>query len=317
MTDFGPAFAGKLHCAYSFNIEHQMNTEYKSAYIASQANRKSGASQAPSLVSQIHSIVQSLRESGPLPPQDYMQIIGSHDADHFTSNMSFLSHEILSRCKANPESSVLDIGCGCGRMALPMTRYLNHHGKFTGIDVWKEGIDWCTENISSVLDNCKFYTVPSKNNYYFSDVVSDEANSYRLDFLSDKSIDVAFAVSLFTHLRYRDALDYLKEIGRLLQPRGIAYVTCFIVDTYFFRFVKATGNHKAVTESASERGCFYAYSHQDFFAGFTMEVWNRMLKESGLWAICYETGTWADKPGGRMYQDTFVLGKLEDIQASA
>src|SRR5438874_4060962 len=44
-----------------------------------------------------------------------------------------------------PGDRVLDIGCGIGRMAIPLTKYLSKNGEYWGIDIVKHGIDWCQE----------------------------------------------------------------------------------------------------------------------------------------------------------------------------
>ena len=289
-----------------------MSDTYKSGYIESQTKgvTEHGARQLMRLDQELDLIIESIRTKGPLPPVPFMQTIGSFDADHFTSNMKLFALEILGRCQSTPNSAILDLGCGCGRLALPICSYLGKTGSYIGVDVWNDGIEWCQKNISNQSNRFKFFTVKSNNNYYFNDATSTEENDYSLPFISDGTIDVAFAISLFTHLRRNDAVAYLKEISRTLKPKGIAYITCFIIDHFFFEYSARTGNHISVAESPVDQECFYAYSYQDFFAGFSMGAWNAMLKECGFWAICHETGSWAEKPGARMYQDSFILGKL-------
>src|SRR5271157_3932956 len=40
-----------------------------------------------------------------------------------------------------PDQRVLDVGCGVGRMALPLTNYLDSSGSYVGIDIVRDGID--------------------------------------------------------------------------------------------------------------------------------------------------------------------------------
>ena len=292
-------------------IGSEMNETFRSGYIESQAKglTEQGMADTLRLDQRLDLIIEDIRNRGPLPPVPYMQTIGSHDANHFTGNMKLFALEILGRCQATPDSTILDLGCGCGRLALPICGYLGERGHYIGIDVWDDGIRWCTENLTSRSDHFRFVTVESKNNYYFNDATGIDENEYALPFITASSVDVTFAISLFTHLRRRDALAYLKEVARVLKPTGTAYITCFIIDHFFYEYAARTGNHLAVRESEQESECFYAYSHQDFFAGFSMGAWNAMLDEAGLWSICYETGLWAEKPGARMYQDSFILRK--------
>src|SRR6266571_3339160 len=54
-------------------------------------------------------------------------------------NLSALSE----LCHVQPTSHVLDIGCGCGRMAAAFTRFLDSSGSYEGFDAAKEPIEWC------------------------------------------------------------------------------------------------------------------------------------------------------------------------------
>jgi len=49
-----------------------------------------------------------------------------------------------------PSDSILDVGCRIGRVAVPLTQYLDQRARYEGFDVVKKGIDWCRENISQV-----------------------------------------------------------------------------------------------------------------------------------------------------------------------
>ena len=51
--------------------------------------------------------------------------------------------------KLKPGEKVLDVGCGLGRMAMPLTGYLKDGGSYEGFDIVAEGINWCKENISN------------------------------------------------------------------------------------------------------------------------------------------------------------------------
>jgi cyclopropane fatty-acyl-phospholipid synthase-like methyltransferase len=240
-----------------------------------------------------------------LPPVEMMNIIGSHDADHFRSVMAQLFHEVAYRCRVSDSSRVLDLGSGCGRLAYPFAKLLCN-GRYFGVDVWSEGIQWCNENIASRNTNCEFQVVEARNNYYFEEFTG-ESNNFALD-VPSADIDLVFSISVFTHLVKKDCQSYLDEISRVLKPDGCAYITGFVIDRFFHRYVERTGNHRQVIP-ADEAGCHYAYKGQDFFAGYTMERWKEMFDQAGLELVSFEPGSWAQKPGSRVFQDTFVLVK--------
>src|SRR5579862_1407399 len=55
-----------------------------------------------------------------------------------------------------PNQQVLDIGCGPGRMAIPLTRFLSKEGRYDGVDTWTEAVDWCVKNITPRFGNFHF-----------------------------------------------------------------------------------------------------------------------------------------------------------------
>ena len=61
-----------------------------------------------------------------------------------------------------PQSYILDIGSGIGRMAVPFTKYLDDTGRYEGFDIVKMGVDWCTKNISSKYPNFTFKHIELK-----------------------------------------------------------------------------------------------------------------------------------------------------------
>ena len=117
--------------------------------------------------SRIQKIIDACHAMGAdeLPPVEYVNIIGSPDHAHFKSVMCGLFSEFARGFNFEPDSNILDIGCGCGRMAFPFAKFLKS-GKYYGIDVWREGIDWCTDNLAAAHPNMQFVTMESKNNYY-------------------------------------------------------------------------------------------------------------------------------------------------------
>jgi SAM-dependent methyltransferase len=251
-------------------------------------------------------IVRHCRQLKPdeLPPIDFINTIGSDSQTHFLDVMCQTFLEFMTRFKLGSDSIVLDLGCGCGRMAFPFT-YLLESGRYFGIDIWEAGINWCRQNITAVNKHIEFFCLNANNNYYFETFDETKPNDYKITFVDTGSVDFCFAVSLFTHLVEHDCVAYLHEISRVLAPDGIAYVTGFVIDDLFWKYVARTGRHAAVKQSSP--GCYYAYSGQDFFAGYSTEKWHQMLKHASLRVISYEVGRWAEKNGARSFQDVFIV----------
>ena len=211
------------------------------------------------------------------------------------------------RLGLTPNDHIVDIGCGCGRLAIPFGYFLNRdHGRYTGTDVWAEGTDWCSRQLSTEFPNLDFHCLHADSNYYFTDHPDyDTQNHFPLSFLADSSVDGVFAVSVFTHLTLNDTSWYLNEIARTLRPGKLAYVTGFIIDEWFHHYVASSGLHSEVRQH--EDGGFYAYQGQDHFAGLTLATWRSLFDAAGLHLVSIDLGAWAEKPGARSFQDTFIL----------
>jgi len=63
-----------------------------------------------------------------------------------------------------PNDRVLDIGCGVGRVALPLTKQLT--STYDGFDVVKSAVRWCQRNITPRYPNFRFRHANLYNAFY-------------------------------------------------------------------------------------------------------------------------------------------------------
>jgi ubiquinone/menaquinone biosynthesis C-methylase UbiE len=124
--------------------------------------------------------------------------------------------------------TVLDVGCGCGRMAIPLTAYLNKNGYYEGFDIDKKCIKWCSENITSNYSNFHFQHADVKNKFFNPDgKIDPEIFAFPYD--SD-SFDFVFLSSVFTHLLPHHMEHYFSEISRVLKKDGRCFITFFLIN---------------------------------------------------------------------------------------
>jgi SAM-dependent methyltransferase len=159
-----------------------------------------------------------------VPPRR-MSFIGAGD---FLSVGRSWVRQFIELGDLKPHERVLDVGCGLGRMAVPLTEYLTPAGSYEGIDVSREGIDWCMSQISSRFSNFTFRRIDIHNDFY-SPRGRHSAAEYRFPFASD-SFDFAFLTSVFTHMMPEDVRNYLGEVARVLKPEGRCLITFYILN---------------------------------------------------------------------------------------
>lgn len=128
----------------------------------------------------------------------------------------------------NPDSAILDIGSGIGRMAVPFTNYLSEKGKFEGFDIVKIGVDWCKKNITSRYPNFNFKLIPLKNDLYLLN--TNESASNLVFPYESETFDFVFLSSVFTHMMPNDVENYISEINRVLKVNKKCFATFFILD---------------------------------------------------------------------------------------
>jgi SAM-dependent methyltransferase len=129
--------------------------------------------------------------------------------------------------KLQPDDRVLDIGCGIGRVAIPLTRVLSPAGSYDGFDIVKRWIRWCRRNITPKHPNFRFAHADIYNSHYNRSGVP--ATEFRFHY-ADGSFDFAFATSVFTHLDVEAMRHYLAEAHRVLRPGGTLLSTFFLLD---------------------------------------------------------------------------------------
>jgi SAM-dependent methyltransferase len=239
-----------------------------------------------------------------LTPPRRLHFVGG--GDFKVIGQVFLGH-FVRVCGLRPEETVLDIGCGTGRMAIPLLGYLDRSGAYVGFDVSREAVRWCQDHITSRNPAFTFVHADIRNlEYNANGAIS--ASRYAFP-CGDESIDFAFATSVFTHLRADDVTHYLGEIRRVLKPAGRAMLTFFIIDDVARRLMadgKASLNFDVdladcftIDEKTPERAI--AYPESRIMA---------LLREAGLVLVPpVYFGSWSGRPGMLDTQDLIVVSR--------
>lgn len=121
-----------------------------------------------------------------------------------------------------PSPHVLDIGCGCGKMARFLCLHPDLH--YTGIDIFKPAILWCRKNFEHLAGRRFRFEHFDGYSEVYNPRGTIRPSEYRLP-VDTSSIDVTICASLFTHLYEPDLVHYLEEIHRVTKMGGRALVS--------------------------------------------------------------------------------------------
>ena len=182
-------------------------------------------------------------------PLDVMDLVAKRDSmvpprsmifigygDFIKIGEGFKSH-FIELGNLQPNDRVLDVGCGIGRMAIPLTNYLSKEGGYLGFDIVKTGINWCQNRITPKFNNFHFLHSNVYNKYYNPNG-KIQARDYQFPFESE-FFDFVFLTSVFTHMLPPDVENYIGEISRVLKTGGKCLITFFILNEESLQLVRS------------------------------------------------------------------------------
>lgn len=166
-----------------------------------------------------------LKRRDPLVPPKGKIFVG--DQNDFVETGDEFFRYFTDLAQLTPDDDVLEVGSGIGRMARPLTTYLNK-GTYEGLDIVPGGIRWCTRTITRRYPNFRFQLADVRNDAYNprgSMLAKDYVFPYR-----DESFDFVFLTSVVTHMLPPDMNNYLDQVGRVLRDGGRCLLTFFLLN---------------------------------------------------------------------------------------
>lgn len=246
------------------------------------------------------SLFTVLKPSLPLPPKrDWPLFIWN-----FLPEGCLILRLLVNDARIGRDESVLDIGCGLGRMAYVLSYFLSPRGRYEGIEPTRRWVHWNKSVFGSRFPNFRFKHLAVHNPLYNPKGKLDAATA-RFPY-ADSTFDLAFATAVFQHNRAAVAQHYLGEIGRVLRPGGRCLITCFLLDA------------KPLRQARKKETLSFPYSLTDCWAN------NDTLPETGIaflerdfrqWAARHKLamrkklrGSWHGSRA-KLYQDMVILKK--------
>ncbi|MCC6381496.1 MAG: methyltransferase domain-containing protein [Dehalococcoidia bacterium] len=236
------------------------------------------------LLDRLEGLINAEVRAGRLPPYTLRGHVGPTATFHSAGREFFAYFRELAALE--PHESVLDFGCGVGRMALPLEAYLG--GSYLGIDPNRRSIEWCRAHIGARRPNFRFEFADMYNRRYNPTGAVAPA-AYRLPV---DAVDFAFATSVFTHLLQPEVEQFVRELGRVA---GRALTTWFLVDGDSPLLPFADGPARYATAEVPEE-----------MVGYERAWVLERLRGAGFGRVEVHPGSWRGDGSGLSYQDVVV-----------
>jgi SAM-dependent methyltransferase len=148
---------------------------------------------------------------------------------HFERIGKHFANLLIDHAALTPKSRVLDVGCGSGRLAQPLLEYVGLDN-YRGFDINPYFINHCRQSYGEAFD--------------IYDIYHEEYNpTGKLDPLSfefpyeNRRFDVVVALALFNHFRLPWVFQYVRQIARVLKPKGIFMGTFLLLNQQSMEFI--------------------------------------------------------------------------------
>jgi ubiquinone/menaquinone biosynthesis C-methylase UbiE len=152
------------------------------------------------------------------------QLVGGHEAAAFDNPAGTLVYPHLS---VELYESVLDFGCGCGRVARQLIQQIPRPRRYLGLDLHAGMVNWCQTNLQPHAPGFDFRHLDVFHASF--NPGQDKPMIVPLP-AEDECFTLVEACSVFTHLVQSQADFYLHEAARVLHPSGIVHSTWFLFD---------------------------------------------------------------------------------------
>jgi len=187
----------------------------------------------------------------------------------------------LKKYKSLQELTILDWGCGPGRIIRHLPDFLDKESRVFATDYNSASIEWCKANLAGIDFNL---------------------NSLEADLPYDSNFfDFVYGISIFTHLSEKMHYEWIEELYRVLKPGGILFLTmhgdAFIPKLSRAELKTYDGGNPVIRGNVKEGHRTFAAFHPDAFTANLFEKF-KVLEHI------------AQKPGeGKPQQDIWVIQK--------
>lgn len=202
---------------------------------------------------------------------------------------------VLGRMK--PRSRILDVGCGCGSVAIAIRDRLSPSGRYYGLEVDRRAIEWCSRHLAN--ERFRF-----QHHDYWNALYNPAGTRFLPLALGNAEADIVLMKSVLTHVLPEDATFYFEETARVLRPSGTALITVYLYEA----------SDAVVTELCPHDAGNYRYRRKaapESVIAFKREWLAEQISRAGL-SFDLHPGFWRTSDfggdsGGATHQDLLVV----------
>ena len=202
---------------------------------------------------------------------------------------------------------VLDLGCGCGQMAIELADWLDDEGRYVGCDISRDAIRWCERSIAASDRRLAFHHMDIRNGMY-----NPRGQTAAKDYTFPPSLgkfDVILIKSVFTHMLRDDVEHYISRIPALLAQDGACLCTFFLLNKEQGA-LELQGRNIIRFQRGSNGIAFANPFAPEQIVAFPEDEVRAMAKRHGLViATPVRYGAWAGRRDALSHQDILVLHK--------
>jgi SAM-dependent methyltransferase len=247
-------------------------------------------------------LTRSLRPAIPEPREEDVALVGGGSLDVSSEFLRYL----IQYADLTPDSDVLDVGCGFGRMAYMLAHYLNPRGSYQGFDILDHLIEWAQRTITTRFPNFRFQKVDVYNQFY-NPSGTQKSSEFRFPY-EDESVDLIFLTSVFTHMMPEDVRHYLDEFQRVLRPGGYCLSTCFLLNDESKPLIQA-GISEVPLKHPLEQCSVKSREVPEDAIGFEEPRMLEWIDERGFILKGKFYGRWCNRPKFMSFQDILIYQK--------
>jgi SAM-dependent methyltransferase len=250
-------------------------------------------------------ILFNLLESNlPVPEQE--DRVGVGGSFKFVA-CEFLGH-FVNKAQLKPHESILDAGCGVGRIAYSLAYYLDDNARYEGFDIVNKWINWSQSVIHEHHPNFNFKWANIYNKRYNTEGTI-KGEDYSFPYLNEE-FDFVFLTSVFTHLYANAVQNYLKEVDRVLKPGGRCLCTLFLLNEESEALIKAGKSSQNLIYEIDDSFCS-DLEIPEASMGHRESSVMQWIEALGFTISAKYDGLWCGRTPATSYQDMLILKKPE------